>query len=277
MDGMLTLCESLPSVALNKIGDNAMSDLHFIPEEVTPIPRRGLRLTTLMVWVLVIGGLAGVLGRAVRQAREAARASQCFCIKQIAVAFYNYHDTYGSFPPAYVADANGKPMHSWRVLILPFLEQSSLYSSYSMAEPWDGPNNRKLLDQRPSVYHCPSRDCGPTLTSYVAIVGPGTGFPGSTSTRISDIHDGTEQTILIAEVANVDILWTEPRDLDVRTMSWIINDPSKPSISSFHERAPTLLFADGSVRGFSKFPSPMMLKAMTTIDGHDPVDLEKQH
>src|SRR5271163_108233 len=98
-----------------------MSDVHFITDEVTPISRRGIRLTTLMLAVLVIGGLVGVLGRAVQQAREAARASQCFCIKQIAVALHNYHDTYGSFPPAYVADETGKPMHSWRVLILPFL------------------------------------------------------------------------------------------------------------------------------------------------------------
>ncbi len=59
------------------------------------------------------------------------------------------------------------------------MEQSSLYNAYSMAEPWDGPNNRKLLDQRPNVYDCPSRVCGPTLTSYVAIVGPETAFPGA--------------------------------------------------------------------------------------------------
>jgi Protein of unknown function (DUF1559) len=254
-----------------------MNDIHFIPDEVTPIPRRGLRLTTLMALVLVVGGLAGLLGRAVNQSREAARASQCFCIKQIALALHNYHSIYNCFPPAYVADANGKPMHSWRVLILPFLEYSTLYQSYSMAEPWDGPNNRKLLDQRPSVYHCPSRDCGPTLTSYAAIVGPGTAFPGSKGTGLDEIRDGTAQTILIAEIANVDIPWTEPRDLDVRTMSWIINDHSKPAISSFHTRAPTLLFADGSVRGYRTFPSPANLKAMTTIDGGEPVDPDELH
>ncbi len=252
-----------------------MSEVHYIPDEPAPILRRGLRLTTLMVWVLVAGGLLGSLVRAVDRAREAARASQCFCIKQIAIALYLYHDTYGSFPPAYVADATGKPMHSWRVLILPFMELDSLYKSYNMAEPWDGPNNRKLLDQRPSVYHCPSRNCGSTLTSYAMIVGPGTAFPGAGTTKLGDIRDGADRTIMIAEIANVDIAWTEPRDLDVRTMSWIINDPSKPSISSFHSRAPTLLFADGSVRGFSTFPPPATLKAMATIDGGEAVDVEK--
>ncbi len=227
-----------------------MSDLHFIPDEVTPIPRRGgFHVKTLMIMVLVVGGMAGMLIRAVDQAREAARASQCLCILcMIARSLcYNYHETYGSFPPAYVADATGKPMHSWRVLILPFLEQSTLYQSYSMAEPWDGPNNRKLLAQRPNIYACPSRLGGPTLTSYVAIVGPKTAFPGSKTTKLGDIHDGPSGTILIAEVSNVDIAWTEPRDLDAETMSWAIDDPKRPSISSPHSVAGrrVRVFADG--------------------------------
>jgi hypothetical protein len=255
-----------------------VSDSAFIPGEPTPLPRRGLRITTLMVLVLVVGGGLGLLIRSVNQAREAAKTAACVCnLKQIGLALHNYHEVYGSFPPAYVADTTGKPIHSWRMLILPFMESSTLSNSYSMAEPWDGPNNRKLLDQRPSYYDCPSRSCGPRFTSYVAIVGPGTAFPGAGSTKLGDFRDGTSQSILIAEVANVDIPWTEPRDLDVRTMSWIINDPSKPAISSFHDRAPTLLFADGSVRGFRKFPSPAILKALTTIDGGDAVDMEKLH
>jgi hypothetical protein len=252
-----------------------VSEIDFIPDAPAPIARRGIGVTTLMVVVLVVGGMVGLMGRAVNQAREAARASQCFGIKQVALALHNYHDAYGSFPPAYVADGTGKPMHSWRVLILPFLEYSSLYNSYRMDEPWDGPNNRKLLDQRPPVYQCPSRDCGPTLTSYAMIVGPGTAFPGPGTTQLADIGDGPDRTVLIAEIANVDIAWTEPRDLDVRTMSWVINDPSKPAISSFHERAPLLLFADGSLRGYKTFPTPEKLKAMTTIDGRERVEPEE--
>jgi uncharacterized protein DUF1559 len=68
------------------------------------------------------------------------------------VAVATYHDTYGTLPPAYIADAEGKPLHSWRVLLLPFLEQRELYEQYDFDEPWDGPNNRKLLAQRPSVF-----------------------------------------------------------------------------------------------------------------------------
>jgi hypothetical protein len=228
-----------------------------------------------MVWVLVVGGLLGSLVRAVDRAREAARASQCFCIKQIGLALLNYHDAYGSFPPAYVAGANGRPMHSWRVLILPFLEQSALYNSYSMAEPWDGPNNRKLLDQRPSVYACPSRVGGPTLTSYAAIVGPKTAFPGPKSTKLDDIRDGTSRTIIIAEATNVDIPWTEPRDLDTEAMSWVIDDPSKPGFSSPHDGGPLVMFADTMLRRLGTFQPSATLKAMTTIDGGEPDEPEK--
>jgi Protein of unknown function (DUF1559) len=256
-----------------------MSEIHYIPDEPVPIPRRGMRVTTLMVLVLVVGGLLGLLLRVLRGVEthsERARRSQCVNdLKQLGLALHNYHEAFGCFPPAYVADATGKPMHSWRVLILPFLEQSTLYDAYNMDEPWDGPNNRKLLGQRPVVYDCPSRDGGPTLTSYVAIVGPRTAFPGSKTRSLGEISDGTTETILIAEVANVDIPWTEPRDLDVGTMSWIVNDPSKPAVSSVHRRAPTLLFADGSVRSLGTFPSSATLRAMTTIDGGEPVDLEK--
>ncbi|MEZ6114117.1 MAG: DUF1559 domain-containing protein [Pirellulaceae bacterium] len=80
---------------------------------------------------------------AVQTAREAARRSQCSSnLKQIELALHNYHDTFKSFPPAYIADANGRPMHSWRVLILPFMEQRELYDQCRFDEPWDGPNNQ---------------------------------------------------------------------------------------------------------------------------------------
>jgi Protein of unknown function (DUF1559) len=233
----------------------------------------------LIVSALIVVGLLCFLVPAVHRAREAARASQCICnLCSIKLALLNYHEAYGSFPPAYVADANGKPMHSWRVLILPFMEQSQLYASYRMDEPWDGPNNRKLIDQRPNVYNCPSRRPSPGLTSYVVIVGPNTAFPGPKTTKLGDIHDGPGSTILVAEVSNVDIAWTEPRDLDAESMSWAIDDPKRPSISSPHETGPAVVFADSSYRRLSTYHPPDALKAMTTINGGEHVEPpEKPH
>src|SRR5262245_44252816 len=87
------------------------------------------------------------LNIAVRDAREAARRSNCKGeLKQIGLALLNYREAYGCFPPPYVADASGRPMHSWRVLILPFIDHAALYREYRFDEPWDGPNNRKLSD-----------------------------------------------------------------------------------------------------------------------------------
>ena len=257
-----------------------MSDVEFDPNPQKPRPRRRIPFARpLIVSALIVGGLLCFLVPAVHRAREAARASQCTCnLCSIKLALLNYHETYGSFPPAYVADAKGKPMHSWRVLILPYLSLDSLHASYRMGEPWDGPNNRKLIDQRPNIYNCPSRRPSPGLTSYVTVVGPNTAFPGAGTTKLGDIHDGPANTILVAEVSNVDIAWTEPRDLDAETMSWAIDDPKRPSISSPHDLGPAVVFADASYRRLGTYHPPENLKAMTTINGGEHVDKpEKTH
>src|SRR5262249_35014844 len=113
-------------------------------------------------------------------AREAARRMQCSNnLKHIGLALPNYHDDYRSLPPAYIADAEGRPMHSWRVLILPYLEQKSLYDKYDFSEPWNGPNNSKLHDQIIQAFCCPSRPGKQprTETSYVVVRGAKTAWP----------------------------------------------------------------------------------------------------
>jgi hypothetical protein len=139
----------------------------------------------LMIRIAVLSVfLAGVawLARAVHWAREAALRSDCVNqLKGLTLALHNYHVTYGSFPPAYVEGSDGRRMHSWRVLILPFLPgaKTSLYQRYQWEEPWDGPNNRMLADEIPQYLKCPSRpdtDHDP-YTSYVVVTGPATAFP----------------------------------------------------------------------------------------------------
>jgi hypothetical protein len=169
--------------------------------------------------VLLIGCcLVCLLLPAVSAAREAARRSQCSNnLKQIGLALHNYHDSYGEFPPAFLADEDGKPMHSWRVLILPFIEHAPLYKQYDFEQPWDGPENRRLLAWMPSVYQCPSdarsRQSRSEWTSYVAVVDPGTAWPGAKSTKLSDFTGGTSNAILVLEDQSQEILWMEPRDL----------------------------------------------------------------
>src|SRR3954465_14889144 len=124
--------------------------------------------------------------------REAARRSVCVNnLKQIGLALRGYHDAYGCFPPAYLADEAGRPMPSWRVLILPWLEQKDIYDLYRFDEPWDGPNNRKLHDMRVSAYACPANFRTGRMTSYVAVLGPEAAWRGAGTTRLADIQDGT--------------------------------------------------------------------------------------
>jgi hypothetical protein len=179
---------------------------------------RGERLTCAEIVVLIVIAqtLVGLLLPAVQVARESSRRAACANnLKQIALALLGYHDTYGRFPPAYVADANGKPMHSWRVLILPYLERTPLYDAYDFDEPWDGPNNSKLATSIPREYQCPSADRNGPTTNYVAVIGPGTAWPGDKTTAIDEFRDGTSNTILIVETPRSDIHWMEPRDLSL--------------------------------------------------------------
>ena len=150
-----------------------------------------------------------------------ARRMQCTNnMKQIALALHNYGQVYKCFPPAYIADKNGKPMHSWRVLILPYLEGcESLYKQYNFNEPWDGPNNKKLLAARPAVFRCPGGDDvdpqGATETSYVAVVGAQRGLAGREAAESSAISRRDLETIMVVEAADAGIQWTEPKDLSL--------------------------------------------------------------
>src|SRR5437660_600218 len=95
----------------------------------------------------------------------------------------------------------------------------------SHGRPDLGSRLRARLNSMPTVFACPSRSSNPTnLTSYVVITGPGTMFPGALSTKFADVTDGLPNTLLVVEVSNVNIPWTAPQDLDVRTMSFRIND-----------------------------------------------------
>jgi hypothetical protein len=207
--------------------------------------------------------------------REAVHRSQCKNnLKQIGLALHNYHDKFGCFPPAFVADENGRPLHSWRVLILPFLDQSPLYNKYRFDEPWDGPNNSKLADTILPVYNCPSDDHSGTssfsmTTNYVAIVGGETAWPESGATAFRDIRDGTSNTLLVVEVANSGIHWIEPRDLHVVQMAPSINAKSGQGISSRHTGGAHGLIADGSVRYIRDILSAKDLRAWLTAHAGD--------
>ncbi|MBN2021982.1 MAG: DUF1559 domain-containing protein, partial [Pirellulales bacterium] len=153
------------------------------------------------------------------RAGESSRRSCCqSTLTQIGIALSNYADRYGCLPPAIVADANGRPMCSWRVLLLPYVEENGVYVKYRFDEPWDGPNNQKLATTTLAAWHCPSQpvatDDRPAPTHFVAITGPDTAWPGDHGCPARAIEDPAN-TILLVEVDRSDIAWCEPRDLAI--------------------------------------------------------------
>src|SRR5439155_1388856 len=117
------------------------------------------------------------------------------------------------FPAAAVYDKDGKAILSWRVLILPYIEQDRLYRKFRLNEPWDSPHNKKLLEMMPKTYAAPNAKGDPPYTThYQVFVGPGAGFEGKRGLRIGDFTDGTSNTILVAEAARA-VPWTKPEDL----------------------------------------------------------------
>jgi hypothetical protein len=187
--------------------------------------------------LLLIGSLLSPIESAPGAARRAGCANN---EHQILAALFSYQQVHGCFPPAYVADKNGKPIHSWRVLILPHLGRDDLYKAYDFNEPWDGPHNKKLLSARPKEYVCPggldSREQGTTQTSYVAVVGSDAAWPGQKSRKpgAADFPGGLSKTVMLVEMADSGIPWTEPRDLALETFCVADTKPTVPVVSSRH-------------------------------------------
>ncbi len=212
---------------------------------------------------------ARMLLPAVGASREAARRAQCVNnMKQIGLAMHNYASTNNCFPPAVLFGPDGKTPYSWRVAILPYLEQASLYNQYRFDELWDGPNNKKLLDKMPALYACPSDDQAVSshFTSYFVPTGPDTIFPPrKEGTGFADITDGTSLTLLVVE-AKREIPWTKPEDIP------IVIDPanfnqSMPPMGGTHPGGFDALFADGSARFIKDSIAKQVLRALFTRAG----------
>jgi hypothetical protein len=178
---------------------------------------------------------------------------------------HNYHGQHGRLPSAVVYGEDGTPLLSWRVLILPFIEQGPLYERFKLDEPWDGPHNIQLLSEMPHVFFPfdGSSTPEPYTTFYQVFVGKGAAFEGRRGLRFNeDFPDGTSNTFLIVEAGKA-VAWTKPEDLPFGP------DQPLPKLGGIFKGSFRAALADGSVQSFQQNISESSLRAGITRNGGD--------
>jgi hypothetical protein len=198
-------------------------------------------------------------------------------LKQAALAMQNFHDSFGALPAAGITDKAGKPLLSWRVALLPYLEQGELYKQFKLDEPWDSDHNKKLLEKMPRIYAPPRGKTKEPYTTYMQVfTGPDTPFdparatrgPASLGARLSQFADGTSNTLLVVEAGEA-VPWTKPDD--------VVYDAKKavPKLGGVFADGFHAAVADGSVWFFKKSLDPAALRALISPNGGEVFDWDK--
>ncbi|HZL88206.1 MAG TPA: DUF1559 domain-containing protein [Pirellulaceae bacterium] len=245
------------------------------PQSAKSQPPRPFQFTLryLLLAVLVVSVVLAIAMPVVRRLLSTKERFECnMNLYQIGAAMHSYHAVWGTLPPVITTDVDGKPMHSWRILIFPYLDVTT--QRYDFSQPWNGPKNLKLAAH---IFRCASdRRTKPNMTNYVAIYGPGTAWDVNKGIQFDEIIDGTSNTVLVVEIRDSDIHWMEPRDISFDDLKLTLNAKDGPSIGSYHVEGAIVAMADGSVRLLSPDEVETHLRAMLTIAGgerqRDPLD-----
>lgn len=219
--------------------------------------------------VLAVGLVVVVVRTGVLPAIEASRQAQCHAnLKQIGLAFIQYHETFGSLPAPAITRGDGTPLLSWRVALLPQLGRQALYDRFRRDEPWDSPHNLALVAEIPPVFVCPGAPGHPPgRTGYRVVVGPkselgsvNTPFEPRRGVDYREITDGSSATLMVVET-DAPVPWTKPDDLR------FVEDGPLPALGSGHHGGSHGLFVDGTVRFLKATINRAILKGLFTING----------
>ncbi len=210
--------------------------------------------------------LAPAVQRALAEAERTGRGNN---LKMLGLALHNHHDATGAFPAVASHDKQAKPLLSWRVHILPYVEQEALYREFRLDEPWDSAHNKQLIGKMPAIFRGPTSKAAQGMTTLVAPVSPTAIFAGGPKgVQVNDITDGTSNTILLIDVDDAHAVpWTKPDD-------WKL-DAAQPH-KGLREHANGVyaaLFADGLVHFLPKDLDAKTLWALFTRAGGEVVNV----
>jgi type II secretory pathway pseudopilin PulG len=246
------------------------TEFYLAPEFNDPIPKPGVRrqfkLLELMAVVAIIAVLIALFLPAVRSSGGAAHRAKCTNnLKQIALALHNYERAHGALPPAYTVDGQGRPLHSWRTLVLPYLEQEQLYQSIDLSKPWNDPANAEVLKTRLPIFQCPVASGPLNATTYLAIVAPSGCFKATEGRRLADITDDHNSTLMLIETSDENAVpWMAPTDADESLVLNIGHDSKLHHVGGANAAA-----VDGSVKFLKANTSAKLRRAILSISGHD--------
>ncbi len=237
------------------------------------IPKAKEERGTGYVRLLVVLGLVGLVIALMMPSHShcgpAMRSSACVNnVKQIAVALRHYEEVYKALPPAYTVDAKGRRLHSWRTLILPFLEQEALYRTIDLSKPWDDPVNAQAMETGLSWYRCPETQGWDNMTTYLAVVGPGTSWRGSEPRKLEEITDDPGSTLMVIEAGEENAVpWMKPVDADEAFVMGLGTEMKLP-----HSEGMSACFVDGSVRFLRSEVPAEARRGMISISGGEVLD-----
>lgn|GEM_PF-373820 len=249
-------------------------------KSISPTMRR---LSAAIVCIAALAGLAGVAFRYgvpaltnLSNGRE--RAIAVSNLQKIASALNAYAADHGVYPLPIVRDTNGNAMHSWRVTILPYLNELPLFNAYDFNQPWDASENYSLLESMPAVYASPNPGNGSSYECFYQLVtGERTLFPRTGPLSPQKLLDDPSKTGLVVEALppksrqNLTSVWMEPTELDIQGMSGLIGSKPGIEIGAITEGGVAIATVDGRGHFLEETTSPEIVLAILTASGGEPL------
>jgi hypothetical protein len=250
------------------------------PSTRTSLGPNSRRLIAATIGVIILAGAIGVAYRygspaVARLSATRIQGAATRNLEQIASALNAYAADYGTYPMPVIRDASGRAMHSWRVAILPYLNEHDLYKQYDLNKPWDAPENLAFAENIPKVYVATNQGTWTGAQCYYHLVtGDRTVFPKSGPLSPKRIIDDPTKTALVVEgmsKQNSTSMWTEPNELDFQAMTGAIGQNPGIEIGAVTEGGAAIATVDGQGHFLEESMAPDVVLAILTASGGEPL------